>query len=176
MTTVADTDAARVAALGVQWLQRPLAGAVPARSVLAGLLQQPAPDAAGQAAIAQALAPLVADEIAAHGYRSHDLVVLHPATPGLQEALARFDLPHTHDDDEVRYILDGEGVFGFFDTEGRETVVRVRPGDYLRVPAGVEHRFTLTAARRIKALRLFSDTAGWVARYTRRPAAPLGAP
>jgi len=49
----------------------------------------------------------------------------------------------------------------------------VRAGDYLRVPAGVEHRFTLTAVRRIKALRLFADTAGWAAHYTQRPVGPL---
>ena len=54
--------------------------------------------------------------------------------------------------------------------------LRVQPGDYLRIPAGVEHRFTLTATRRIKALRLFADTAGWVAQYTQRPAAAMEVP
>lgn len=52
----------------------------------------------------------------------------------------------------------------------------MQPGDYLRIPAGVEHRFTLTATRRIKALRLFADTAGWVAQYTQRPAAAMEVP
>jgi 1,2-dihydroxy-3-keto-5-methylthiopentene dioxygenase len=41
------------------------------------------------------------------------------------------------------------------------------------VPAGAEHRFTLTAERRIKALRLFTDSAGWVAQYTAREAGPM---
>lgn len=49
----------------------------------------------------------------------------------------------------------------------------MRAGDYLRVSEGVEHRFTLTTARRIKALRLFADTAGWAAHYTQRPVGPL---
>ncbi len=105
--------------------------------------------------------------------RAQDLVVLAPDTPGLDELLARFDQPHIHPDDKVRFILDGEGLFGFFDAEGRERVVRVRPGDYVRVPAGVEHRFTLTAARRIKALRLFTDPASWQAEYTNRTVGPL---
>src|SRR5256885_10404257 len=119
---------------------------------------------------------LVVDECVAHGYHSMDLVVLHPGTPGLDEALERFDKPHTHADDEVRFILEGEGLFGFFDAGGQERVLRVQPGDYLRIPAGVEHRFTLTATRRIKALRLFADTAGWVAPYTHRPPPAMGGP
>lgn len=158
-----------VAALGVQWLRRPL----PDDATISSLLADAAPATAAREQLVAALSPLVADEIAAHGYRSQDLVVLHPGTPGLDDALARFDKAHTHADDEVRYILDGEGLFGFFGADGAETVVRVVAGDYLRVPAGVEHRFTLTASRRIKALRLFIDPAGWEALYTHRPAGPL---
>ena len=163
------TDHAFVSALGVQWLHRP----VPDQQGLAALLAHEALDADQQAAVVQAVGASVAAECAAHGYHRMDLVVLHPATAGLQAALQRFDQPHTHADDEVRYILDGEGIFGFLDAQGQERVVTVRAGDYLRVPAGVEHRFTLTAVRRIKALRLFADTAGWAAHYTQRPVGAL---
>lgn len=162
-------DAEFLAAVGVQWQRRPLAP----EPGLAALLARDRLDDGGQATVVQAVGALVVDECVAHGYHSMDLVVLHPATPGLGDALARFDQPHTHAGDEVRYILDGEGLFGFFDAAGHERVFAVGPGDYLRIPAGVEHRFTLTAARRIKALRLFSDTAGWTARYTGRHAAPM---
>lgn len=163
------SDADFVGAVGVHWEHRPLAP----EPGLAALLDQPRLNAGGKATVVQAVGALVVDECLAHGYHSMDLVVLHPGTPGLDEVLERFDKPHTHADDEVRYILDGEGLFGFFDARGEERVLRVGPGDYLRIPAGVEHRFTLTAARRIKALRLFADTAGWVAQYTQRPAAPM---
>ncbi len=132
---------------GCERLHRP----VPDQPGLAALLAQEALDADQQAAVVQAVGASVAAECAADGYHRMDLAVLHPATAGLQAALQRFDQPHTHADDEVRYILDGEGIFGFLDAQGQERVVTVRAGDYLRVPAGVEHRFTLTAARRIKA-------------------------
>lgn len=158
-----------LARLGVERLHRPL----PNAPALRALLAHPALDAAQREGVEQAVGELVADERAAHGYRSQDVIALHPGTPGLEEALARFDKPHTHDDDEVRFILEGEGLFGFFDADGTERVLRVGPGDYLRVPAGVEHRFTLTSARRIKALRLFVDPQGWAARYTGRPTGPL---
>ncbi|MEG1736424.1 MAG: cupin domain-containing protein [Comamonas sp.] len=160
---------ATVAALGVDWQHRPLQ----AEPALAALLAQPELDEGGRATVVQALGIELIDVCIAHGYQSMDLLVLHPDTPGLDDALARFDRPHTHGDDEVRYIVDGAGLFGFFDAQGREYSVPVEPGDYLRVPAGAEHRFTLTSARRIKALRLFSDTAGWVAQYTGRPVAPM---
>lgn len=166
------SDADFVAAIGVQWQRRPLAP----EPGLAALLAQAQLDDGGKATVVQAVGMLVVDECVAHGYHSMDLVVLHPDTPGLDEALERFDKPHTHADDEVRYILEGEGLFGFFDAGGEERVLRVQPGDYLRIPAGVEHRFTLTATRRIKALRLFADTAGWVAQYTQRPAAAMEVP
>ena len=47
-----------------------------------------------------------------------DLIVLHDAIPNLDQALAKFKPAHTHDDDEVRYIVDGEGVFGFTMPDG----------------------------------------------------------
>lgn len=166
------SDADFVAAIGVQWEHRPLAP----EPGLAALLAQAQLDDGGKATVVQAVGMLMVDECVAHGYHSMDLVVLHPDTPGLDQALDRFDKPHTHADDEVRYILEGEGLFGFFDAHGEERVLRVQPGDYLRIPAGVEHRFTLTAKRRIKALRLFADTAGWVAQYTQRPAAAMEVP
>lgn len=153
------SDLEFVADLGGQWLRRP----VPTVPGLVALLAQDALNAEEQATVVQAVGASVADVCAIHGYHSMDLVVLHPATPGLEAAQQRFDQPHTHADDEVRYILEGEGIFGFLDAQGEERVVCVRAGDYLRVPAGVEHRFTLTAVRRIKALRLFADTAGWAA-------------
>jgi len=158
-----------VSAMGVEWQRRPLAP----EPALAALLAQPALDEGAKATVVQAVGTEMVDVCVVHGYQSMDLVVLHPGTPGLEDALARFDKPHTHADDEVRYILDGEGLFGFFNAQGQECVLRVGPGDYLRIPAGAEHRFTLTGTRRIKALRLFTDTAGWVAQYTARPVAPL---
>lgn len=153
-----------LAALGVDWQQRPLTP----EPALAALLARPELDHGGKATVVQAVGVEVIDVCMAHGYHSMDLLVLHPATAGLEEGVARFAPAHTHADDEVRYILDGEGLFGFFDGEGQECILPVRAGDYVRIPAGVEHRFGLTAARRIKALRLFSGTAGWVAQYTGR--------
>lgn len=102
------------------------------------------------------------------GYAARDLIVLHPDVPGLDAMLAKFDRVHTHADDEVRYIVDGEGVFGFARPDGSQVELTVFAEEFINVPAGTEHWFYLTAARRIKAVRYFVDTSGWTPEYTGR--------
>ena len=103
------------------------------------------------------------------GYQSRDLIVLHPAVPNLEVMLAKFDRIHTHDDDEVRYVVDGEGIFGFVRPDGSQVKLTVQSQEYINVPAGTEHWFELNPSRRIKAVRYFSGTEGWVPVYTGTP-------
>jgi 1,2-dihydroxy-3-keto-5-methylthiopentene dioxygenase len=110
-----------------------------------------------------------ADEIAAMkargGYVTADVIDVNPETPNLEAMLARFDKEHTHDEDEVRFILAGRGIF-FLHIAGRVVSVEVGPGDMLCVPRGTTHWFTLCEDRRIRAVRWFQDTAGWTPHYT----------
>ncbi|MGB6690123.1 MAG: cupin domain-containing protein [Terracidiphilus sp.] len=99
------------------------------------------------------------------GYRTADVIDVYPETPGLDAMLARFDKEHTHDEDEVRFILAGRGVF-FLHIDGRVVSVEVGPGDMLRVPRGTTHWFTLCEDRRIRTVRWFQDTTGWTPHYT----------
>ncbi|MBK1987665.1 acireductone dioxygenase [Sphaerospermopsis aphanizomenoides BCCUSP55] len=102
------------------------------------------------------------------GYQSRDLVVLHPGIPNLDELMAKFDKIHTHADDEVRYIIDGEAIFGFVLPDGSQVELTVQTEEYINVPAGTEHWFYLTPARRVKAVRYFITTEGWIPQYTGR--------
>jgi 1,2-dihydroxy-3-keto-5-methylthiopentene dioxygenase len=99
------------------------------------------------------------------GYRTADVIDVYPETPGLDAMLARFDKEHTHDEDEVRFILAGRGIF-FLHLGGRVVSVEVGPGDMLRVPRGTTHWFTLCEDRRIRTIRWFQDTTGWTPHYT----------
>jgi 1,2-dihydroxy-3-keto-5-methylthiopentene dioxygenase len=99
------------------------------------------------------------------GYVTQDLIQLRPDTPNLDAALAKFDPEHRHDDDEVRFVLEGEGVFDIRSNDERWMRVVVEPGDLLVVPRGKHHRFELTPMRTIKCVRLFKDPAGWTALY-----------
>lgn len=100
------------------------------------------------------------------GYQSRDLIVLHPGIPNLDQLLQKFDKIHIHADDEVRYIVDGEGIFGFVRPDGSQVELTVQAEEYINVPAGTEHWFYLTPAKRVKAVRYFTGTEGWVPEYT----------
>ena len=98
------------------------------------------------------------------GYLARDLIVLSPNTPNIEEMLVNFVREHHHTEDEVRFIVDGDGVFTV-QRDGQWFDILVRAGDLIAVPAGTRHWFTLTESRHVKAVRLFRDPAGWVAIY-----------
>ena len=100
------------------------------------------------------------------GYQSRDLIVLHPDIPNLDALLSKFDKCHIHADDEVRYIVAGEGIFGFVRPDGSQVEVTVQPEEFINVPANTEHWFYLTAARKVKAVRYFTTMTGWTPEYT----------
>jgi 1,2-dihydroxy-3-keto-5-methylthiopentene dioxygenase len=100
------------------------------------------------------------------GYQARDLIVLQPDIPNLDNLLAKFERCHTHGDDEVRYIIDGEGVFGFVFPDGSQAELTIQPEEYINVPAHSEHWFHLTANKRVKAVRYFTTMEGWVPEYT----------
>jgi 1,2-dihydroxy-3-keto-5-methylthiopentene dioxygenase len=99
------------------------------------------------------------------GYITQDEVALKPDMPNLDVVLAKFDPEHRHDDDEVRFVLEGEGVFDIRSNDERWMRVVVEPGDLLVVPKGKNHRFELTEKKHIRCVRLFKDPAGWTAIY-----------
>jgi len=103
-----------------------------------------------------------------HGYQTRDMVVIHEDIPGLAEMLGKFDKIHTHSDDEVRYILNGQGYFGFVEPDGKQFLLEVSGGDYINVPANTEHWFEMRGCNRCKAVRYFIDTSGWTPNYTGR--------
>ena len=100
------------------------------------------------------------------GYVTADVIDVGPQTPDLETMLARFNREHWHDEDEVRFIIAGRGIFHIHPRQGPVTVIEVEPGDLIRVPHGTRHWFDLCAERRIRAIRLFQDSAGWTPRYT----------
>lgn len=100
------------------------------------------------------------------GYVTADVLNVFPDTPGLEAMLNRFNAEHWHSEDEVRFIIEGRGVFHIHPAGEPVMAVEVGPGDVIRVPAGTHHWFDLCADRRIRAIRLFRDPAGWAPNYT----------
>lgn len=102
---------------------------------------------------------------AEHGYIEQDLIALRPDTPKLDEMLAKFDSEHLHSEDEVRFILEGQGIFDIRSGDDRFIRVKVEAGDLIIVPKERYHRFELTETKTITAVRLFQNQSGWVPQY-----------
>jgi len=119
---------------------------------------------------ADALLAHYADKIddlkARGGYVTADVIDVTPQTPGLDGMLARFNAEHWHDEDEVRLIVDGRGLFHIHPANAPVFALEVQAGDLIRVPKGTHHWFDLCGERRIRAIRLFQDRSGWTPHYT----------
>ncbi len=100
------------------------------------------------------------------GYVTADIINVSPQTENLEAMLNKFNKEHWHDEDEVRFIIDGRGVFHLRPKEGPVVALEVEQGDFIRVPRGTLHWFDLCQDRRIKAIRLFQDPSGWTPHYT----------
>jgi 1,2-dihydroxy-3-keto-5-methylthiopentene dioxygenase len=102
----------------------------------------------------------------AGGYTSVDVINVHSATPGLDEMLNRFNREHWHDEDEVRFVVEGAGLFHIHPTGKPVVAIEVSAGDMIRVPRGTYHWFNLCGSRQIKAIRFFQNKSGWSPHYT----------
>src|SRR5713101_2297293 len=100
------------------------------------------------------------------GYVTADVIDVKPQTPGLEAMLNKFNSEHWHDEDEVRFIIEGRGIFHIHPRDRPVLAIEVEAGDLIRVPRGTWHWFDLCADRRIRAIRLFQDPSGWTPRYT----------
>lgn len=100
------------------------------------------------------------------GYTTADVIDIDSSTPGLEEMLARFRKEHYHDEDEVRFTIEGSGVFHINPKNGPVVSIEVGRGDLIRVPESTHHWFDLCQDRRIRAIRLFQNKSGWTPYYT----------
>jgi len=126
----------------------------------------PVPAGAPAEAVLAAYAAEIDRLKAAGGYVTADVIDVSPQTPNLDAMLAKFRKEHWHDEDEVRFILRGRGVFHIHPQDAPVMAIEVGPGDLIRVPRGTHHWFDLCSERDIRAIRLFQDVSGWTPRYT----------
>jgi 1,2-dihydroxy-3-keto-5-methylthiopentene dioxygenase len=99
-------------------------------------------------------------------YVTADVIDVNPGTPGLETMLAKFNIEHSHDEDEVRYIVAGRGLFHIHPRGGPVVAIEVATGDLIRVPRDTLHWFNLCSERRVRAIRLFQKQSGWTPNYT----------
>jgi len=104
------------------------------------------------------------DAIAAErSYKNRDQITVSPGSMGsaYEDKVKIFFIEHLHEDEEIRYILDGQGFFDVRDGEDSWIRIRVEKDDLIILPAGLYHRFTTDTRNFIKAMRLFKDEPRW---------------
>lgn len=99
------------------------------------------------------------------GYVTEDVVELRPQTPNIDAICAKFVDEHFHDEDEVRFVLEGRGIFDIRSNDDEWMRVEVEEGDLIIVPKDRHHRFMLTDEKTIRCVRLFKDASGWTPHY-----------
>jgi 1,2-dihydroxy-3-keto-5-methylthiopentene dioxygenase len=101
----------------------------------------------------------------AYGFKSVDVISLYASHPQKEAMRDKFLHEHTHDDFEVRFFVEGEGLFNIR-KGGRVYSIRCVQGDLLSVPAHTTHWFDMGPQPKLKAIRLFTTPEGWVANFT----------
>jgi 1,2-dihydroxy-3-keto-5-methylthiopentene dioxygenase len=98
------------------------------------------------------------------GYKNRDEVCCAPGKlPDYETKIKMFFKEHIHEDEEIRLIVDGTGYFDFRNAKDEWIRVKVTSGDFIIVPAGMYHRFTMDTKDYTHAIRLFCDAPRWVA-------------
>jgi 1,2-dihydroxy-3-keto-5-methylthiopentene dioxygenase len=100
-----------------------------------------------------------------HGYVDQDFIALLPDTPNLDTICAKFDKEHYHTEDEVRFVVEGEGIFDVRGEVDEWIRIEVQEGDMIVIPARTFHRFYLTDEKHIRCMRLFANNEGWAPLY-----------
>ncbi len=99
------------------------------------------------------------------GYQTVDILRCNDATPDKPAIRAKFLNEHTHNEDEVRFFVEGAGIF-YLRTQGKVYMTLCERGDLISVPAGITHWFDMGENPNITAIRFFDNKEGWVPHFT----------
>jgi 1,2-dihydroxy-3-keto-5-methylthiopentene dioxygenase len=83
-------------------------------------------------------------------------------------ARTKFLDEHKHDEDEVRFFVEGTGCF-YLHLGDKVYAVVCETGDLMSVPAGTTHWFDMGTRPHFCAIRFFQEEDGWIAGFTGSP-------
>ncbi|MFO7602651.1 MAG: cupin [Gammaproteobacteria bacterium] len=127
--------------------------------------EQPLATDADQASVMAAYQESIDRLNAQYGFQSVDVVALRPDHPDRAAFRQKFLAEHTHADFEVRFFVDGSGLF-YLHVGDKVYLVRCEKGDLISVPANTTHWFDMGANPDFKCIRLFTTEEGWVGAFT----------
>lgn len=138
--------------------------------------QATAPVKAGDSSdqVMAAYKPDIDQLVAEEGYQTVDVISLDASNPEVEakvpELRQKFLSEHRHSEDEVRFFVDGQGLFSLH-LQDKVYEVLCQKGDLISVPANTPHWFDMGPKPSFVAIRFFNNTEGWVANYTGSPIA-----
>ncbi len=123
------------------------------------------PDDADQETVLAAYQDAIEQLNQRFGFRSIDVVSLTPDHPEADVLRNKFLAEHTHADFEVRFFVDGSGLF-YLHVADRVYMLLCRRGDLISVPAGTTHWFDMGSRPSFKCIRFFTTPDGWLGDFT----------
>jgi 1,2-dihydroxy-3-keto-5-methylthiopentene dioxygenase len=118
--------------------------------------------------ILEAYKPYLDGLIGISGAGSADVIKLTPDNPNAPALREKFLSEHIHTEDEIRFFVHGGGHF-VMHVNNRIYDAFCEAGDLISVPANTRHWFDAGEKPQFTALRVFTDTSGWVPHYTGDP-------
>lgn len=100
-----------------------------------------------------------------YGFQSVDVVGLGPDHPDKMAMRQKFLAEHTHDDFEVRFFVEGSGLF-YLHVNDKVYMVMCEKGDLISVPANTTHWFDMGEHPSFKCIRFFTTENGWEGHFT----------
>ncbi|MGD9386257.1 MAG: cupin [Thioalkalispiraceae bacterium] len=98
-------------------------------------------------------------------FKSIDVVALTPDNPSKAEFRQKFLAEHTHEDFEVRFFVEGSGLF-YLHIGDKVYMVLCEAGDLISVPANTTHWFDMGVNPDFKCIRFFTTENGWEGHFT----------
>lgn len=98
-------------------------------------------------------------------FQSVDVIVVKPDHPDKASLRKKFLDEHTHDDFEIRFFVEGSGLF-YLHVENKVYAVLCEQGDLISVPAKTTHWFDMGEDPDFKCIRFFTTDEGWLAHFT----------
>ncbi len=120
---------------------------------------------ADQATVIAAYRDSIERLMRACGFQSVDVISVTADHPDNAALRSKFLSEHVHADFEVRFFVDGQGLF-YLHPNDKVYIVLCEKGDLISVPAHTRHWFDMGENPNIKAIRLFTTAEGWVAQFT----------
>ncbi|MEN5016620.1 acireductone dioxygenase [Erwinia sp. Eh17-17] len=103
--------------------------------------------------------------VAEKGYQSWDVISMRADNPQKEVLRSKFLSEHTHGEDEVRFFVEGAGLFCLH-LDGHIFQILCEKNDLISVPAGTPHWFDMGSSPNFTAIRIFDNQEGWVAKFT----------